>query len=112
MKTDINANIKKIVEILKTNFSISDIILFGSNAEGKNNENSDIDIVVVLNDNTFSGDYESRLSKRLSVSEKLLDIKRNVQIDSLVFTKPEWEKFKSLNSSFSREIIRTGISIL
>lgn len=112
MENILDINISEAAEIIKSNFDIVDIILFGSYASGKADEFSDIDLIVVLDDNTYSTDYESRLEKRLAISNKLSDLKRRVQIDSLVFTKPEWEKFKDLNSSFSREILQTGISIL
>jgi len=107
-----DSNIKEATDIIKRNFNILDIILFGSYASGKTDENSDIDLIVVLDENTYSTDYESRLGKRLAVANKLFELKKRVQIDSLVFTKPEWEKFKELNSSLSREILQTGISII
>jgi predicted nucleotidyltransferase len=112
MEVKDNIDIKETVEALKTNFRIKDIILFGSYANNTSDKNSDIDIIVVLDDNTFSDSYDSRLEKRLAVSKTLNSIKSKVQVDSLVFTKPEWEKFISLNSSFSREIQSTGISLI
>ncbi len=112
MEVKENIEIQETVEILKNNFKIKDIILFGSYASNNVNTDSDIDIIVILDDNTFSDSYDSRLEKRLAVSKKLNGIKSRVQVDSLVFTKPEWEKFISLNSSFSREIQSTGISLI
>jgi len=38
----------------------------------------------------------------------LRDIEEEIPLDLLVFTKPEFEKFISLNSLFSKEIIKKG----
>ncbi len=84
------------------------IILFGSFVRGKFNENSDIDLLVVLNTNKMPKNFGERSQNYLSVSRLLRNIEERIPLDLLVFTKPEFEKFISLDSLFSKEIIKKG----
>lgn len=66
---DIKSELKKLKKPLKDKFGITDIMLFGSYAKGKANENSDVDIVI-LNMERKNGlkiaEAQSFLSKQLS----------------------------------------------
>jgi len=103
--------IEEIISRLVKNFEIEDIILFGSYAYGNPDENSDIDIVVILKERGFARDYEDLLSRRLKISSLFLDIKKIIPMDILVYTKDEWEKLLDLNSSFIREINEKGVRL-
>jgi predicted nucleotidyltransferase len=103
--------VKKIISILVKNFEIESIILFGSYVYGNPNENSDIDIVVILKERGFARDYEDLLSRRLKISSLFLDIKKIIPMDILVYTKDEWEKLLNLNSSFIREVNEKGVRL-
>lgn len=85
------------------------IILFGSHAYGTPHVDSDIDLIVVLNMAGIYKTYAEKVIKRRLVQQPLLEIERNVPLDTLVYTKDEWDLFLSHNSSFSREIQQTGI---
>ncbi len=99
--------IKEIIEKLK---SINPylIILFGSYAYGTPNEDSDIDILVVTQDDFMPQTFKERLEFRLSVSNIIHDIAKKVPVDLLIYSKPMFEKFKELNSSFAKEILTNG----
>ncbi len=84
------------------------IILFGSYAYGTPHEDSDIDILVVTNDDFMPQTFSERLKYRLSVSNIIYEIAKKVPIDLLIYTKPMFEKFKELNSSFSQDILTNG----
>ena len=99
--------IQEIVEKLK---SINPylIILFGSYAYGTPTEDSDIDILVVTNDDFMPKTFDERLKYRLSISEIIYETAKKVPIDLLIYSKPMFEKFKEINSSFSQEILTKG----
>ncbi len=103
--------VKKIISRLVKNFEIESIILFGSYVYGNPDENSDIDIVVILKERGFARDYEDLLSRRLKISSLFLDIKKIIPMDILVYTKDEWEKLLNLNSSFIREVNEKGVRL-
>jgi len=84
------------------------IILFGSFACGEFNKNSDVDLLVVLDTDKMLENFREKSQNYLSVSRLLRDIEEEIPLDLLVFTKPEFEKFISLNSLFSKEIIKKG----
>lgn len=84
------------------------IILFGSYANGTYTEDSDIDILVVLNSDTISQNYEEKMRNRLLVRQRISDISKKVPIDLLVYTKKEYEIIMSNRNSFFDEIAKQG----
>jgi predicted nucleotidyltransferase len=62
---DVNAILDDLVFSLRPSNPYR-IILFGSYARGNQNENSDIDIMVILDNNHVSKTYAERLNKRTS----------------------------------------------
>ncbi len=101
------AYIKEITEKLKS-INPHLIILFGSYAYGTPHEDSDIDILVVTNDDFMPKTFDERLKYRLSISEVIYETAKKVPVDLLIYSKPMFEKFKELNSSFSKEILNKG----
>ena len=84
------------------------IILFGSYAYGKPDEDSDIDILLVTNDDFMPQNYREQLDYRLSIKKIIRETAKKAPVDLLIYTKPMYKKFKQLNSSFSREILTKG----
>lgn len=84
------------------------ILLFGSYAYGEPNDESDIDLLVVTNDNYMPQNYDERLMVQLKVSKHIFNFSKQVPIDLIVFTKPMYQKFIDQKSSFSNEIISKG----
>lgn len=103
---------EEIISRITKNFKVKHIILFGSYAVGDPHEDSDIDLVVVLDEMGMAEDYEQRLKQRQRVSKLFFDIRTNIPMDFLVYNSDEWEKLLLLNSSFTREIKKTGIELV
>lgn len=87
------------------------IFLFGSYAYGTPHEDSDLDIFVVLSDNSMPSTFKEKQELYLKVSPYIRSVAKQVPVDLLVFTIPMFEQFKSLNSNFSKEILNKGIKL-
>jgi uncharacterized protein len=103
-----NQLIKNISDTLKKNYDIKEIILFGSYQKGIQNEDSDIDLLVILNENGMAKNYDERLDRKVKIYGSLRNFTSKIPIDLLVFTKEEWNLVLSYNSSFYNEINRDG----
>jgi len=104
-------NIDTVLSSLITMLKPSDpqkIVLFGSYATGNPNENSDVDIMVILDNDHVSKTYTERLNKKISVRELVLEINRKVPLDILVYSKKELNIIKERGNYFIDEIERTG----
>ena len=84
------------------------IILFGSHAYGNPSHNSDIDLIVVTDDDYFPKNFKEKSEIYLSVSRNIREISKTMPIDLLVYTRTEFEQFIKLDSLFSRKIINEG----
>ena len=85
------------------------IILFGSYAWGVPDENSDLDLIVVMNDDLMPANYSEKVQIYLKVSNVLTDVLKNVPIDLIVHTRPMHKRFIELDGMFYREIAQKGI---
>ncbi|MCL2053575.1 MAG: nucleotidyltransferase domain-containing protein [Oscillospiraceae bacterium] len=74
MSDSIKSELSKYVETIKKLKGIQAIYLFGSYAYGKPNENSDIDLGVVIDDGIRPFDMQFNIYKVLSFKEKALDV--------------------------------------
>ena len=80
--------------------NIYKVILFGSYANGSADEESDIDLLIVLDENTFPQNYDDWLEIKMKVRRVLREINNDVALDLLVYTKPQYEMMKKeMNSS-------------
>ena len=98
-------------EILRTltkNLKIYKVILFGSSAAGTAEKDSDIDLIVVTDDDFIPKNYQENMQNYLNVSAVLRGIKAKIPIDLIVHTKPMHDKFIHLGSMFSREVMKKG----
>ena len=84
------------------------IILFGSYAKGNPNENSDLDIMIILDNYHVPKTYEERLNKKVLIRSLILDINRKIPIDILVYSKEELNIIKKCGSYLIDEIEKTG----
>ena len=98
-------------ERLMKHLKVKDIILYGSWARNENNPDSDIDIVVILDEEGVNFDYDNTISKRMRVAKILSDIKSKTEIDNLVYTKDEWDILLNSDNNFIKQIIKDGVSI-
>jgi len=84
------------------------IILFGSTAYNQTDEDSDLDFLVVLDEDSVPTTYEEKLEQKVRVRTCLTKLNKKVPIDLIVYTIPEYEEFKKINNSFCQEIHKTG----
>jgi len=102
-----NTVIDNLIVLLKSSDPYK-IILFGSYAKGNQDENSDIDLMVILDNNHVSKTYQERLNKKISVKNLLLEINRKIPLDILVYSKEELNIIKKHGNYFIDEIEKTG----
>lgn len=103
---------KRIVSKITEKFKVKNIILFGSYAQGNAGKDSDIDILVLLNENGITQTYMEKIKKRMAVSNLISDVEQKIPVDLLVYTIEEWQKLTEINNSFIRRINKEGIKLL
>ena len=84
------------------------IILFGSHAKGSSGKSSDIDIMVILDNNHVSKSYTERLNKKINIRNLVLEINRKIPLDILVYSKEELNILRNNGNYFIEEIDKTG----
>ncbi|MBD3308787.1 nucleotidyltransferase domain-containing protein [candidate division KSB3 bacterium] len=85
------------------------VILFGSYAYGEPNKDSDIDLLVVTQDDFIPQNFAEKMNVTLPVVNMLDELRRQVAMDIIVHTRPMHEKFIALRSMFAREVLKKGI---
>ena len=108
MKLDENLK-NQLIERLKP-LNPEKVVLFGSYAYGEpsKEKDSDIDLIVVTDDDIMPSNFDEKMQFYLKVSNVLTDIQREIPIDLIVHTKPMHKRFIELNSMFYREIAEKG----
>ena len=100
IKEDLTKELKRIVDIIIEEYSPQQIILFGSLANGKVNEASDIDLVIIK-------DTKEKFMQRLHRLRLMTHPK--VGADFIVYTLKEIEQMKKENRAFLiKEILEKG----
>lgn len=99
---------RQILELLTGRLRLHRVILFGSYAGGAPGADSDIDLLVVTDDDFMPENFEQNMQNYLKVSSALRDIKRNIPMDLIVHTRPMYEKFIKMGSMFSKEVTERG----
>jgi predicted nucleotidyltransferase len=102
--------VSKIIQCL-IGLNVYKIILFGSYARGTATEDSDIDLVVILDTEDFAKTFKDRMDRNLTVSNALLDINREFAMDIIVYSYGEFEYLDKKESDFVKEIKNTGVEI-
>ena len=99
---------EQILEQLLERLNLYRVILFGSYTRGAPEADSDIDLLVVTDDDSMPANFEENMENYLAASSALREIKRKIPIDLIVHTKPMHERFMQLGSMFSREVAKKG----
>ena len=105
-----NDIVKQINQSLQ-HLNVSKVILFGSYAKGTQSKNSDIDLLVVTNDNFVFESFAQKMEIKVKIANALNSLRIYADIDLIVHTKPMYEKFIQLNSGFKKEIFSSGTVI-
>lgn len=97
-------------EIIKSisKFDPIKVIVFGSYATNNLHEDSDLDLLIVLNINKSIKTYEEKNYIKSEIRKAIRPINRKIPIDLIIYTIPEYNKIKNNMSSFLREIHETG----
>ena len=102
-----NKYIQEIISILsKLNPYL--ILLFGSYAYGTPHEDSDIDLLVVTNDDFIPQTFKEHTKIYMEISKAIRPVKRQIAVDLIVHTLPMYKKFIKQDSSFANEITTQG----
>jgi predicted nucleotidyltransferase len=98
---------EQLVEKLK-NADPYKIILFGSHAYGNPGPESDIDLLVVTEDDYLPENFAEKNAIYLRVANTIIDIEKKIPVDLIVHTKAMHRKFVEMQSMFSRKITSEG----
>jgi len=102
--------VQDLVESLKPSDPYK-IVLFGSTARGEATPDSDIDLMVVLDNDNVAQTYEEKSNKELAVYRLVRDINYKYALDILVYSKKELSILKEYGNFFIDEIEKTGKEI-
>jgi predicted nucleotidyltransferase len=102
---------KEIVENLSA-IDPEKVILFGSYAYGTPHPDSDIDLYIVTKEDFIPESYEENLLIKKKVYKALSNFRKRYASDIIVHTLASHQKFILSESSFSKEIMQKGVSLL
>ena len=74
-------------------------------------EESDVDLVVVLPIDKAPESYSEKMEHVRRVRRLLGELNKQYPLDLLVFTRPEWERFRTERPLFAAEILGNGRKI-
>ena len=99
-----------ILQLIKKTVSASDpdakVILFGSYARGDNNDESDIDLLILLNKESITYNDRARITFPLF----MIEIKTGIPISPLLYSKEFWET-KHKVTPFYESVNEEGITL-
>ena len=99
-------DIKKIAELIKANFNVQKVILFGSYAYGTPTEDSDVDLMVVMQTNMWPPDQAAE------ILYKFYTVKFHTgSMDLLVRTPKDFEDELRKGDTFINLISKKGIEL-
>ncbi|MFC2138555.1 nucleotidyltransferase domain-containing protein [Bacteroidota bacterium] len=81
-----NKIINNIIKIANQTHPDSEIILYGSQARGDSNENSDWDLLILLNQSNISVEQETKIMDDYYE----LELSDSIVISPLIYTKNDW----------------------
>ena len=85
------------------------IILFGSQASGDADEDSDLDLIVVTSSDKLPASHREKEDVYLEVAKLLRDIRRETPVDLIVHTRPMHAGFIEMDSLFARQVLQKGV---
>ncbi|HET6560100.1 MAG TPA: nucleotidyltransferase domain-containing protein [Prolixibacteraceae bacterium] len=100
--------ISEITEIFKQQ-GVERVILFGSYAYGNPSSESDIDLMVVVPQDSIPSSHREKMDLYLYYNQFIKNYRKIIPIDLIVYTKATYQKFVEMNSMFSKEIINEGL---
>ena len=101
---------QKILDSVRQDPSIEHVILFGSFAYGNPTQDSDLDLIIIMDNKEKTSTYTEKWNRYIRVSRLLKNI-RELPIDLLIYTSDEWNLLMTSDSSFLSEIKLKGITL-
>ncbi|MDD3582154.1 MAG: nucleotidyltransferase domain-containing protein [Desulfobacca sp.] len=105
MNKNLQGSIKDIINELEGEIQPQRIILFGSQASGKVDEYSDLDLLII------APSQDRPLDRRLKVRRLLIEYDRNIGLDILFYTPEELALLENEPASFLRQLLASGITV-
>jgi predicted nucleotidyltransferase len=87
------------------------MLVFGSYAHDEADQDSDIDLIVVLDSDVVPTTYRERMMNRLLIRRALDELNREYALDVLVHTAAEWKRFQDSGSALSKEVASQGVEV-
>lgn len=87
------------------------IILFGSYARGTVTPDSDIDLMILLDNDFLPKTSSEKLERNWNIHKLVLDINYQYAMDVKIYSRAEFRKLKNKGSFFIEEIEKTGKTI-
>jgi predicted nucleotidyltransferase len=84
------------------------VILFGSYARGNPTEDSDLDVLVVLDSDEVAKSFKEQNARYLLASNAVREVNYKIPMDILVYSKAEYDYLNEQNTYLFREIKNTG----
>ena len=84
------------------------IIMFGSYADDAFSEDSDLDLLIVLDSPEIAQNYDEKMRNKLLVRRNIYGLSKQIPIDLVVYTKGEYDIILRNGTSFSHEIKNKG----
>ncbi len=105
METQINEQIEILKNILKEKFDIRQIYIFGSNAYGAPDKESDIDLCIIA-------DFHNKRKIDIirEIRRELISLISN-PLDILVYSENEFKERADLSNTFEHKILTDGIKV-
>ena len=98
-----------IVQRLK-DLNVSRVVIFGSTVTGTVDEESDLDLAVIVPD-PEPGEKFNRVDRAVELRRQIRDINAQIAIDILVYTESEFSKLRNSPSFVRGEIAEAGETV-
>lgn len=102
--------ISRIVQSL-IGLNVYKVILFGSYAKGTATEDSDIDLIVILDTEEFAKTFRERMDRTNPINKALRPIRKDYAMDIIIYSKGEFEYLNKKESVFIKEVMNSGKEI-
>lgn len=96
--------LNQIVQVIKADLEPSKVYLFGSRARGDHKEDSDYDVVIIL---------DKLDQPRIEIEQRLLHLTFDISacIDFIVYTQSEFDEWKTEFGAIPYECVTEGIAL-
>ncbi|MDR3000744.1 MAG: nucleotidyltransferase domain-containing protein [Fibromonadaceae bacterium] len=99
--------ISRIIQSLM-GLNVYKVILFGSYASGTATEDSDIDLVIILDTEEFAKTFDERMDRSAPINKSLRGIRKDFSMDIVIYSKGEYYYLKKRENFFVQELEKTG----